>query len=269
MILVARVFGRLWLLSLLAVFLGMTARDVAGQATAKNRAAHRESPRQLVAKAAGRSVGYVPKHMKTASFASAEPDIEIVEGGTYYEDASTGELVIAEEAMAPSCSADGNCMGAGCMDGSCADCCLVPCGTFPTGNLELSFGVQGFTGPANYQHRSGSGSFGINEGLNWGIPIPGFQCLGGQVGFRATHSNLSGAEFTNETRNQAFVTAGLFRRVDVGLQGGAFPNVTGLRDALAQRLEERASIELADDAPAPVAGAAMLAMKALGWPPRA
>jgi hypothetical protein len=221
MILVARVFGRLWLLSLLAVFLGMTARDVAGQATAKNRAAHRGSPRQLIAKSPGQSVGYVPKHMKTASFASAEPDIEIVEGGTYYEDASTGDLVMAEEAMAPSCSADGNCMGAACMDGSCADCCLVPCGMFPMGNLELFFGVQGFTGPANYQHRSGSGSFGLNEGLNWGIPIPGFQCLGGQVGFRATHSNLSGAEFTNETRNQAFVTAGLFRRVDVGLQGGA------------------------------------------------
>ncbi len=223
MILVARAIGKLWLLGLLAVLLGITARDVSGQVTAKNRAAHKESPRQLVAKPAGQPKGYVPKHMKAASFTSAEPEIEIVDGGTYYEDASTGDLVIEEEAMVGSCGADGF-----CADATCAECCLVPCGMFPLGNLELSFGVQGFTGPTNYQPMapnapflSGSGSFGFNESLNWGIPIPGFPCLGGQVGFRATHSNLSGAEFTNETRNQVFVTAGLFRRVDVGLQGGA------------------------------------------------
>jgi hypothetical protein len=40
--------------------------------------------------------------------------------------------------------------------------------------------------------------------------------LGGQV----TQSNLSGASFTDDTRYQAFVTGGLFRRVDCGFQGG-------------------------------------------------
>lgn len=223
MILVARAFGKLWLLGLLVVFLGATARDASGQATAKHHTARNESPRQLVAKAAGQPVGYVPKHVKTASHASAEPDIEIVDGGTYYEDASTGDLVIEGEAMPGSCGVDGF-----CTDVNCAECCLVPCGMLPAGNLELSVGVQGFTGPTNYQftdpnlqNLSGSGSFGFNESVNWGIPIPGFQCLGGQIGFRATHSNFAGAEFTNESRNQTFLTAGLFRRVDVGLQGGA------------------------------------------------
>jgi len=108
-----------------------------------------------------------------------------------------------------------------CEDGTCGTCsnCLVPCGFFfPVGNLELTAGVQGFTGPAN-QSASG-GSFGFNEGLNWGMPIPLFGCLGGQVGFRATQSNLSGSAASDDTRRQAFVTAGLFRRVDVGLQGG-------------------------------------------------
>lgn len=108
-----------------------------------------------------------------------------------------------------------------CEAGDCGECssCLVPCGAFfPAGNLELFAGVQGFTGPANSQ--TGGGSFGFHQGLNWGMPIPLFGCLGGQVGFRATQSNLSGSEISDDTRRQAFVTAGLFRRVDVGLQGG-------------------------------------------------
>ncbi len=109
-----------------------------------------------------------------------------------------------------------------CDDGTCGQCtaCLVPCGGFffPAGNLELFAGVQGFTGPAN--NPAGGGSFGFNEGLNWGVPIPIFGCMGGQIGFRATQSNLSGSDLSDETRTQAFVTGGLFRRVDVGLQGG-------------------------------------------------
>ena len=109
-----------------------------------------------------------------------------------------------------------------CGDDLCGECtsCMVPCGGFffPAGNLELFAGVQGFTGPANWSARGGS--FGFHQGLNWGMPIPLFSCLGGQVGFRATQSNLSGSDQSDDTRRQAFVTAGLFRRVDVGLQGG-------------------------------------------------
>jgi hypothetical protein len=44
--------------------------------------------------------------------------------------------------------------------------------------------------------------------------------LGAQLGLQTTQSNLSGAEFTDETRHQLFLTGGLFRRVDWGLQGG-------------------------------------------------
>jgi hypothetical protein len=151
--------------------------------------------------------GYVPKHAKAASVAATGFGTEILNGGTYYEDTSSGDLVIAEDPMAGSCCADGN----------CGDCCLVPCCTVSPGNLEVFAGVEGFTGPAN---RGGSASFGFNEGVNWAVPIASLNCLGGQIGFRATHSSLSGAAFTNEIRNQVFVTGGLFRRVDVGLQVG-------------------------------------------------
>ena len=106
-------------------------------------------------------------------------------------------------------------------DESCGDCCLEPCCAFPLlplDNLELSAGVQGFTGPAN---RGSTGSFGFNEAINWGVPFPLLDnCLGLQLGARATQSNLSGADFTENDRTQLFVTGGLFRRVDVGLQGG-------------------------------------------------
>ncbi len=180
---------------------------------------------------------------------------DVVEGGVYYEDPVSGKLILGEApskaggpsprvAQAPVASRKATVASrkasvedvvpmevtteefeefgdACCDDGTCGECasCLVPCGVlFPAGNLELFAGVQGFTGPANGP--AGGGSFGFNEGLNWGMPIPLFGCLGGQVGFRATQSNLSGTAISDDTRRQAFVTAGLFRRVDVGLQGG-------------------------------------------------
>jgi hypothetical protein len=84
-------------------------------------------------------------------------------------------------------------------------------------NLQLFSGVQGFTGPSN---RGSTGSFGFQEGVNWGTPFPLFPGLGMQWGARCTQSNLAGAAFTADSRHQVFVTGGLFHRVDCGLQGG-------------------------------------------------
>jgi len=102
----------------------------------------------------------------------------------------------------------------GCGQWRCGAICL-PIARPPLNNFEIFGGVQGFTGPAN---RGGSGSFGFHEGFNWGLPIGG--CLAGQVGTRWTQSNLDGNYLTPDTRHQNFITAGLFRRVDWGLQGG-------------------------------------------------
>lgn len=117
---------------------------------------------------------------------------------------------------------------ASCGTSSCDSLVMTPCTLFPAGNLEFSAGVQGFTGPWN---RGGSGSFGFHQSVNWAMPLPAFACMGGQVGYRATQSNLSGAEFPDSaqlpdggvnagSRQQSFLTAGLFRRVDMGIQGG-------------------------------------------------
>ena len=84
-------------------------------------------------------------------------------------------------------------------------------------NLQLFGGVQAFTGPMN---RGSQGSFGFYEGVNYGAPIAlGIPLeIGWQAGFRATQSNLSGADFTTDSRQQFFATGALFHRVDRGLQ---------------------------------------------------
>lgn len=106
---------------------------------------------------------------------------------------------------------------------------LLPVTRINWSQFELFAGVQGFSGPTNYagngvgrpRSDDGTASFGLNEGFNFSRP---FMFLGGgissQLGLRATQTNASGAEFTNDNRKQVFLTAGLFRRVDYGLQGG-------------------------------------------------
>lgn len=105
--------------------------------------------------------------------------------------------------------------------GGCGTCngCLIPCPTLTLNNFEFFAGANGFTGPPN---NGETGSFGFYYGLNWAAPVPcvPHQAIGVQLGARGTSSNYSGAAFTDATRDQVFVTAGLFRRVDWGFQGG-------------------------------------------------
>jgi hypothetical protein len=83
---------------------------------------------------------------------------------------------------------------------------------------EYYHGVTSFSGPVN---RGGTGSFGFEGGLNTGSPLfGGWRGLGVQAGVGGTVANFNGSDVTRDTRNQAFVTLGLFRRVDWGLQGG-------------------------------------------------
>jgi hypothetical protein len=154
----------------------------------------------------------------------------------------------------PACGSEGFFQEASCGlepygAGGCDACgeprCVGACGTdsynfcLPIFRIEwcrfeFFAGVNGFTGPANYANtaapsptnpadaRAGSSSFGFYEGLNEGRslkPLFGLD-LSSQFGFRATQTGLSGTEFTPEQRNQVFVTGGLFRRVDFGLQYG-------------------------------------------------
>ncbi len=97
--------------------------------------------------------------------------------------------------------------------------CFGPGFCWGGGQWEFAVGTHGFTGPVN---RGQTGSFGFHEAVNWGAPfcLFGASQLGMQFGARITQSNLSGASFTGEERQQVFVTGGLFRRVDWGFQGG-------------------------------------------------
>jgi len=92
--------------------------------------------------------------------------------------------------------------------------------------FDFFAGVQGYTGPMNFAgtggDRAGTGSFGFYQGFNEGRSLKRWLgCdISSQLGLRATQSNLSGSGFTDDTRQQIFLTGGLFRRVDFGLQYG-------------------------------------------------
>ncbi|MDA8743941.1 hypothetical protein N9N28_04835 [Rubripirellula amarantea] len=152
----------------------------------------------------------------------------------------------------PGCGIEASCgLEPGCgIEASCGlehmgDCSCDACSSCDVSSIPLFLpmlrvqwcrfdffaGVQGFKGPLNYANtsstnpnvRSGSGSFGFYEGFNEGRSLKklfGWD-MAAQLGLRATQSSLYGSEFTDESRQQVFVTAGLFRRVDYGLQYGA------------------------------------------------
>jgi hypothetical protein len=128
----------------------------------------------------------------------------------------TAHLYHAASAECDTCSGHGcvDCCGQWNSCGPVSPCCLLPRPCLDP--LEIQLGVQGFTSPLN---RGGSGSFGFNEAFNYAIPICG-DCFCGQLGMRWTQSNFDGSVLTPEDRTQVFVTTGLFRRVDWGLQWG-------------------------------------------------
>jgi hypothetical protein len=113
-------------------------------------------------------------------------------------------------------------MGDGCACGG-AGCGLCQQGIWAVlcearQRTEWYHGVTAFTGPVN---RGSTGSFGFEGGFNTGSPLfGGWRGLGVQAGLGGTVANFNGSDITHDTRNQAFVTLGLFRRVDWGLQGG-------------------------------------------------
>ncbi len=100
-------------------------------------------------------------------------------------------------------------------------------------NLSVAAGVHGFQGPSDL---GPSGNFGLDEGLNWGAPVPFVQNLpflsgmGFQLGARGVHGNYSGDQTDwafdgfRSDRDQFFFTAATFtRKLDRGWQtGGAF-----------------------------------------------
>jgi hypothetical protein len=137
----------------------------------------------------------------------------------------------------PSCGIPdcGSCVGMPGPDYWCFPVC------FPRlKDMTLWAGVHGFRGPRDFIPAGQSNSnFGFQEGVNISgrAPLVGFMFpeLSYQLGYQAVQSRLSGTATSSDDRGQQFVTAGLFRRTQSGLQFGAvFDSMT---DDLDQQID--------------------------------
>ncbi len=140
------------------------------------------------------------------------------------------------ESLGDACGCDACSSGIGACDGFAGDSACRPT-SFPLflpilrvdwSRFEFFYGTHAFLNPMNVPAagagaRANSGSFGFHEGFNEGRDLNNVfgADLSAQFGLRATQSNLEGQSFTDQHRNQIFITGGLFRRVDYGLQFGA------------------------------------------------
>ena len=87
-------------------------------------------------------------------------------------------------------------------------------------NLTIFGGVAGFKSELDAGR---NGNFGFQEGINWSGPATPQCTVSAQVGFRAIQSNINGNSgvSSKRSRNQYFVTAGLFKRdLAYPIQGG-------------------------------------------------
>ncbi len=154
--------------------------------------------------------------------------------GMEYEVSCGMEPVCGAESLGGPCGCDA-CSGVGMggcdgYDSACEIDCFplfLPILRIDWNRFEFFFGSQAYHNPMNDPTtgagtEADSGSFGFHQGFNEGRNLRPWlgADLSAQFGLRATQSNLHGEDFTGETRNQIFLTGGLFRRVDYGLQYG-------------------------------------------------
>lgn len=134
------------------------------------------------------------------------------------------------------CGTEGECASCGTWDGcGRADCeqCISLC--LPRfRHLTLFGGVQGFKGPRDNGTNS---NFGFHEGfaVSGRAPFVGWRGIGYQFGYRTTQTRLHGDLVDQDGRSQHFLTGGLFRRSQVGLQYGVAYD--WLRDDLTEEVD--------------------------------
>lgn len=173
----------------------------------------------------GQRASYGPAY---ASRAGQHETFESIPPGAAYvgEGDVTYEVEGAFEGEFGGCE---NCDGGCCGDsscGGCVDCCgwslPVICIPLPYLQIENLSAWVGVHGAKNLSHLGAGAGFGFEEGLNVSSSMPGLSRHGisYQLGLNLLQSELSGNEFTSSSRDQYYFTAGVFRRVDWGLQGG-------------------------------------------------
>ncbi|MFK7765733.1 MAG: DUF6666 family protein [Mariniblastus sp.] len=206
--------------------------------------------RNMVARTS-QSAQYVPQHMSNSGSVRTAQLMEgtiidsgspIVNSGSVIESSmgcsSCGTSDIGGHMIDGGCS---SCGDAGAyFDDSCCDrggCPPGPC--WLDGLGAILYNAEYFGGATSFQSAlfptpggtagqlSNDCSHGFYGGFNVGIPLCKLTCgvFSGQVGVRSVQSNFNGASFTPEGRDQLFVTAGIYRRVDYGLQIGAVADI--------------------------------------------
>lgn len=208
-----------------------------------------QNPNQQPVRTARANSPYAPAHTRTAQL----HDGAIVTGGGPVIDTGSYDAVVGggvidsgyyEGGFEGGC-ADGSCSSCGdaggyfdCGDGCCGrgGCPDGPCWLSGLGailyNGDYFAGAVGFqngpfANPATNNSLVGDSNFGFYGGFNYGIPLCRLTCglLSGQFGVRSVQTNFNGNQFSQENRDQTFITAGLYRRVDYGLQGGVVADV--------------------------------------------
>lgn len=236
-------------------------RVVLGQ-TGSTRVAQRtqtkpRSPAPRVARSSQAS--YAPEHTRTAQLSAHS----FVDGGSPIIDSSMiGSPVISSPAAGCSSCSSGGIVGSSYVGGEVVsgDCGCESCvdgGTYfeqdaccgrggcPPGPCWLSglgaalYNGEYFGGATSFRSTlfqtpggaatdfSNDCSHGFYGGFNLGLPLCKLTCgvFSGQVGVRSVQTNFNGNDFTTDDRDQLFVTAGFFRRVDYGFQAGVVADI--------------------------------------------
>ncbi len=178
---------------------------------------------------------YVPQHLR--SVAPTQDNIVIDGGSPIVSQEFMGQEIIDDGASG---CGDPNCGGCGLgqsffrgdiccnRNGGCGphawENCWIGCLGGLFNNAEFFAGAQGFRS-RNFSAGTQSvddSSFGFYGGVNMGLSLCRLACglFSGQVGIRSSQSEFEGDFFSTDNRDQLFVTAGIFRRVDYGLQLG-------------------------------------------------
>ena len=227
----------------------------ASQPTTQVRQAVANGTQRRVRQASTNQVrSYLPQHLRTAQLSngvmldggapimSPAPVIsgpivsgQVIDGGIIDGGVVSGGMVSGGCSSCDSgCDSCGVTVGESYFSDECCDrggCPPGPCWLERLGPIIA--GGEFFAGATSFRstlfpNLDGSGgfandcSYGFYEGFNFGLPLCRLSCglFSGQIGIRATQTNFDGNDFTLEQREQLFVTAGFYRRVDYGLQGG-------------------------------------------------
>ena len=231
---------KLKIFTLLLVAANFASHDLVGQQPNQTGGQTQPSSRAI-------SKRYVPQHMRRTS----QPNVVPV-GYAAPQDPIFEELVdpVYNSAPAADCGCDsgGHIIGGpveqviggpggeycGCEEADCRDCqTFRDCWFGRVGglfqNAEYFAGAQasrsfGFSQTSQARE---PGTFGFHSGFNIGLPLYRLTCglVSGQFGLRSVHSNFETNNFASNERQQLFMTAGFFRRVDYGLQFGAVVDV--------------------------------------------